>query len=334
MRIDLAIKTSIKINVFNPYYEGHNGLRKNYMQLNQTFEQPAPVKVLINIGALLDIPTGFYIQGAKGEQVLLGGLGAVTAIVGRGNRYKSTIMHYMMLSAMDRLFSTTETSASTYDTEINIHEHALNRFVQKFDNLSNKDIINNGTWVVTDKTQYFGNKWYEKLKEYLKFKDDNKSKLEVVTPFLNRERNANIKLMIPTFSEIDSFSEFETEDVAKMQDDNELGESGGNTIHMRQGLAKTRFMMEVPALFGKNNHFLLMTAHLGETVQVASGPYAPVPVKKLQYMKVGETIKGVTGKFFFLMNNCWHAVNASPLTNQGTKGPEYPKDSNDTEAKR
>lgn len=301
------------------------------MLLNQTFDQPAPVKVLMNIGGLMDIPTGFYVEGAKGEQILLGGLGSITAIVGRGNRYKSTIMHYMLLSAMDRLFSTIETSAGTYDTEINIHEHALNRFIERFDNLADKNIINDGIWSVTDKTQYYGNKWYEKLKEFIKYKEENRNKLEVNTPFLNRERNGNIKLMLPTFSEIDSFSEFETEDIAKMQDENELGESGANTIHMRQGLAKTRFMMEVPTLFGKTNHFLLMTAHLGESVQVASGPYAPQPVKKLQYMKAGETIKGVTGKFFFLMNNCWHAVNASPLINQSTKGPEYPKDSKDTE---
>jgi hypothetical protein len=301
------------------------------MLLKQSFEQPAPVKVLINIGGLLDIPTGFFVEGSHGEQVLLGGLGAVTAIVGRGNRYKSTIMHYMLLSAMDRLISTIETSAGTYDTEINIHEHALTRFTERFENLLDKDIINDGIWSITDKTQYYGNKWYEVLKEFLKHKEDNRNKLMATTPFMDREKNQNIKLMIPTFSEIDSFSEFETEDVAKMQDENELGESGGNTIHMRQGLAKTRFMMEVPTLFGKVNHFLLMTAHLGETVQVAAGPYAPQPVKKLQYMKAGETIKGVTSKFFFLMNNCWHAINASPLTNQSTKGPEYPKDSKDTE---
>lgn len=302
------------------------------MLLNQTFNQPPPVKVLINVGATLDIPTGFFIKGAHGENILLGGLGGITAVVGRGNKYKSTLMHYMMLSAMDRLFSTIETSAGTYDTEINIHEHALNRFIEKFENLADKDIINSGIWSITDKTQYYGNKWYEQLKVFIKHKEDNRKKLEVTTPFLDRDQKTRIKLMLPTFSEIDSFSEFETEDIAKMQTDNELGDSGGNTIHMRQGLAKTRFMMEVPTLFGKTNHFLLITAHLGDSVQVAAGPYAPQPVKKLQHMKAGDTIKGVTSKFFFLMNNCWHSVNAAPLVNQGTKGPEYPKNSDDTEA--
>jgi len=293
--------------------------------LSQTFDQPANVKCLINIGALMDIPTGFYIKGSHGEHILLGGLGSITAVVGRGNRYKSTIMHYMMLSAANKLSSTVKTSMSTYDTEINIHEHALKRFIKPFQYLNNDNILDNGTWNVTDKTMYYANNWYELIKKYLKEKRDNSKKYEYTTPFLSRDGKEKLKIVVPTFSEIDSFSEFETEDVAKMQDDNELGDSGANTIHMRQGLAKTRFLMEVPTLFGGNNHFLLLTAHLGKDIQVATGPYSVPPPKNLQHMKTGDKIKGVTDRFFFLMNNCWHAVNATPLINQGTKGPEYPR---------
>ena len=300
--------------------------------LKQNFTQPDNIKVMLNIGGLLDIPTGFFIKGSNGENVLLGGLGAITAIVGRGNKYKSTILHYMMLSAADRLSSTTETSMSTYDTEINIHEHALKRFVNKFESFQNQDILQDGTWVITDKTIYHGNTWFEKAKEYLASKKDNASKLMVETPFFGRDGTSKLKIVVPTFGEVDSFSEFETEDVSKMQNDNELGESGGNTIHMRQGLAKTRFLMEAPVLFGSNNHFLLMTAHLDDSIQVASGPYVQAPVKKLQHMKMGDKIKGVTGKFFFLMNNCWHASNSTPLVNALTKAPEYPRNSNDTMA--
>lgn len=292
---------------------------------------PAPViKVLVNIGALMDIPTGFYIKGKHGESLLLGGLGGITAVVGRGNRYKSTIMHYMMLVAADRLSSTGgETSMSTYDTEINIHEHSIKRLIAICPSFKNIDILMEGIWVITDKTMYHGNKWFEFIKEYIASKKANASKLMYNTPFLDRDGKTPMRILMPTFSEVDSFSEFETEDVAKIQDDNELGDSGGNMINMRQGLAKTRFLMEVPALFGANNHFLLMTAHLGNDIQVASGPYAQAPVKNLQHMKMGEKIKGVTGKFFFLMNNCWHAVSATPLINQGTKAAEYPRNTKD-----
>ena len=297
--------------------------------LKQNYDRPDPIKPLINIGACLDIPTGFYVKGTKGQNILLAGLGGITAIVGRGNRFKSTIMHYMMLSAADRLFSTVETSMSTYDTEINIHEHALRRFINNFANLSLRDIINEGIWNITDKTIYSGNKWYESSKEFAELKKANSNQIEVTTPFFDRDQVTPLKIMVPTFGEIDSFSEFETDDVSKMQDENELGDSGANTIHMRQGLAKTRFLMDAPPLYASTNHFLLMTAHLDDAVQVASGPYAPQPVKKLQYMSQGDKIKGVTGKFFFLMNNCWHASTSTLLKNQTTKGPEYPRDPND-----
>lgn len=296
------------------------------------FEQSQNIKLLINIGGGLDIPTGFYIKGFHGEHILLGGLGMITGIVGIGNSFKSTISHYMMLSAADRLSSTVETSMSTYDTEINIHEERLKEFTRKFDNFNTEDIIDSGKWLITDKTVYYGNEWFVILKKYLNEKKDNAKKIKCITPFMTRDKKTPLEIIIPTFTEIDSFSEFETSDVAKIQDDNELGESGGNTIHMRQGLAKTRLLMELPNLAGSSNHFFLMTAHVGKDLQMASGPYAAPPTKKLQHLKHGDKIKGVTDKFFFLLSNCWHVFNATPLINQGTKGPEYPKNNDENYA--
>lgn len=297
--------------------------------LKQGFNPAPNIKMMFNIGALMDIPTGTYMKGQHGENILLGGLGSLTGVVGTGNSFKSTLLHYMMLSAMDRIMSSVETSASTYDTEINMHEHRLAHFADQFEHLAGKDIIQNGTWVITDKTVYYANEWYERLKDFLKSKKDHGKKYEHETPFLDRDNKTTIKYMVPTFSEVDSFSEFETADVAKMQAENELGDSGANTIHMRQGLAKTRFFMDVPTMIGIHHHFLLITAQMGKDLQVAAGPYAAPPAKKLQHMKQGDKIKGVTDKFFFFMSNCWHVIKAAPLTNQNTKGPEYPANPDD-----
>ena len=76
--------------------------------------------------------------------------------------------------------------------------------------------------------------------------------------------------------------------------------------------------MEIPNLAGSTNHFVLMSAHLGTEIQMASGPFAQAPAKALQHMKAGEKIKGVTGKFFFLVSNCWQTVRTSVLNNQST----------------
>lgn len=284
------------------------------------------VKPLINIGALLDITTGYYVKGKHGENILLGGLGQLTGVVGPGNSFKSTVMHYMMLSAANRISAATETIMMTYDTEINIHESRLQKFAERFEYLKEKNIINEGIWTITDKTVYYADKWFDETKKYLENKEKNAKDYTFETPFLDRDGKSLIKMIVPTFGEVDSLSEFETSDVAKIQDENLLGDSGGNTIHMRSGLAKTRFFMEIPNIAGTSNHYFLMTAHMGKEMAMASGPYQQMPTKQLQHMRMGDKVKGVTGKFFFLLNNCWEAVSAKPFINQGTKAPEYPRD--------
>lgn len=296
---------------------------------NPGFTNSPNVKILINIGALLDIPTGFYIKGIHGESLLNGGLGLMTGITGTGNLFKSTVMHYMMLSAADKIHSVTKTSMTTYDTEINIHEDRLTSFTLRFPSFKKINILQEAIWGITDKTIYYANEWFEILKTYLRYKKANVKKIELDTPFMTRDKLTLLKMCVPTFSEIDSFSEFETADIAKIQDENELGDSGGNTIHMRQGLAKTRFLMELPVITSSVSHYVLMTAHIGKDITMASGPIPQAPIKKLHYLKNGDKVKGVTDKFFFLMSNCWQAFNASPLINQGTKGPEYPRDGED-----
>ena len=296
--------------------------------LKQEFNPIPAVKVLINIGAGLDIPTGEYIEGRHGEYILNGGLAPLTGVVGFGNNFKSTFMHFMMLMAMARICK--YSTGGTYDTEVNIHLWYLIRIMSHILELNGENLIDTGRWVITDKTRYSGNEWYKLKKAFLENKLKNASKIEIDTPFWNKDRTGPFKISIPTFDEIDSFSEFETDDVIEMQDENELGESGGNTIPMRQGLAKMRLLMEAPRLNAGSYNYLLMTAHIGKesTMQKGAGG-KEVPVVKLKHLKNGDKIKGVTDKFTFITHNCWHCYNSSPLINQGTKGPEYPRDSND-----
>jgi len=289
------------------------------------FTEVDPYKFSYNLGCLMDIPTGKYVRGAKGENILNGGLSILTAIAGKGNTFKSTIEHYMILAAASKVCSSgTMTYINTYDTEMNINLDRLSDFSKKFDEFKNVDIVRDGIWSVTDKTNHVGNEWYKILKEFLRNeKLKNKKDYTFETPFIDKEGKP-IYTLFPTFGEIDSISEFETSDIEDIQDKNQLGESGGNTIHMRLGLAKTRLIMELPSLCNSAAHYLILTAHVGQEIAMQSGPYA-VPTKKLQHMKMGEKIKGVTDKFFFLPNSVWQTVGATGLINQGTKGPEFPK---------
>lgn len=301
------------------------------MDLKQAFAPAPVVKVMINIGALLDIPTGTYLEGRRGEYILNGGLAPLTGVVGIGNNFKSTLMHYMFLTAMSRMHS--QSTGSTYDTEVNVHEWHMDTMISRTEGFAGEDVLATGRWVITDKTKYPGNEWYKIQKEYLESKLKNAKKIEVDTPFWGRNRQAPLSISIPTFTELDSFTDFETEDVIEMQDKNELGDSGGNVIHMRQGLAKLRLLMAAPRLNCGSYNYLLMTAHIGkESTMQNAGPAGSVPITKLKHLKNGDKIKGTTDKFTFIMHNCWHAYNATPLINQGTKAPEYPRNSEDAMA--
>lgn len=298
--------------------------------LTPKMETVPDIRPLINIGCLLDIPTGAYLTGVNGESILNGGLGSMMSVVGIGNSFKSTILHYMMLSAADKILATNETSMSTYDTELNIHISRLETFTKGFDRLKDKEVMG-GLWTVTDKSIYSGNEWYEKLKEFLKAKAEAKKQLLRTTPFIDRA-GIPVTMMIPTFTEVDSFSEFDTDSANKMQDENELGESGANTLHLRLNLAKTSFLNEINKYLNTGTHYLLTTAQLGKETVIATGP-GPQPInKKLQFLKNGDKIKGVPDKYYFLNSALYQVVNASPLINQGTKGPEYPKNPDENRA--
>jgi len=271
----------------------------------------------------MDIPTGEILYGKYGEAILNGGLTPFTGVVGIANNFKSAIMDYMMLVPMTYFENST---AATYDTETNMSPERKHHIASNIPGFFGKaNPIDNGRWQLTDNTLYLGNKWWDNRKTYLMDKKKAESSLLRVTPFVDKEGNP-FKIMEPTFDSVDSLTRFETEDVVNMLDSNELGESGANTSYMKQGASKARFINDLPRLAGSTNNFFLMTAHIGKTI--AMDPRA-APIKKLQYLKNGDTMKGVTDQFMFLTTACWQCANATPLINDGTKGPEYPRNTDD-----
>lgn len=288
----------------------------------------AESQIKINIGAGMDIPTGTFIKGRHGEHVLNGGLGIVSGITGKGNNFKSTIEEWMMHRAAARTSDEVETNITTYDTEENKDPTRIESLYQRLPEFEGRNLFAEGIYTITGKSELFGDKWFAKLKEFLEKKEKDRKNLLQDTPFLGPDKASLIRIMQPTFSLIDSFSEFETSDIAKIMDDNELGEAGGNTIYMRQNLAKNRLLMEYPRLGVGNQHYLLTTAHFGKELQMASGPYAPPPEKKMNSMKPGEKVKGVPDKYFYLTHWLGLASGSSVLkTKEGMV--DYPRDTDD-----
>lgn len=295
-------------------------------------EEKVLPKVSINIGALLDVPTSVIITGAKGESIYNGGLGPITAIVGTGNNFKSTIMHYMMLSAANRVFETTRTQMISYDTEMNMSLERLEALADKFEHIPKLPIQGDEkVWTLTDKSLVAGNEWAVKINKYIDAKQKDKGSQSTFTSFRDPYTKKELSMPTPTFVEIDSLSEFEAKSSMDMLS-KDLDSPETNTFAMKQGLFKSKFLSTVPGLAISSNTYFLITGQLGEKNEMKSGPAMfQQPFKNLQYLKQGEHIKGVSPKFFFLTHNAWYAHTAKLLVNSGTNLPEFPLDGSDNQ---
>lgn len=114
-------------------------------------------------------------------------------------------------------------------------------------------------------------------------------------------------IKVPTFIQIDSFTEFEAESGTEMLS-KDLDSSDTNTHFMKQGLFKTKFLSQIPRITNSANIYMSLVSHIGEKINMASGPAMyNQPPKDLQHLKNGVKLKGVTGKFFYLTTSCWFA---------------------------
>jgi len=284
---------------------------------------PAPfLRPMFNLGSPFDIPTGHYEVGKYGESILNAGLAYITGVGGRGNTFKSTIAEFMLLIILDHLMG----EMLKYDTEVNTSLRRTQKLMWFAEQLLKDYDVETGDRIkLTDKTIYDGTQFWSLLKDGTAYRSKFPKELMGVTPFRNRDGNL-IEMLMPLLAFIDSLSQFAAANVEKIQDGNGIGDSSRNTEALRDAGAKTQMLMELPAVTAKNGVHVMMTAHMGD--DLALDPYAP-PQKKLAFLKNKLKFKGVPEKFTFLTQNCWVTHHATPLINQTTKAPEYPRDSED-----
>lgn len=283
-------------------------------------------KLMYNVDCLLDIPTGSYVKGVHGEMILNGGFGTLVGIAGKSNSFKSMIAHYMTLVTGERIAATgMQPYINTYDTEINVHRRRLQSFLERFPLLKAMDALNTAVWSVTDKSKHYGEEWYSLLKAFLVGeKIKNKKEYLVKTP-MTSATGAPVKTLFPTFGALDTITEFETADIIETQRKNQLGESGGNMIFARGGLVKTRLLGELPVLCAQSGHYMVITAQVGPETTIGAPTHGAPPPKKMQHMRAGEKIKGISEKFLFLTSYFLYVMNSTLLNDRETKAPVYPK---------
>jgi hypothetical protein len=297
------------------------------------FERAPYVKMALNIGALMDIPTGAYERDYNGHWIMNGGLAYTTGLTGLGNSFKTCLGDYMMHEASSRIFTVAETYMMTYDTENNTNmahkiEHAM-----EHDSFKDINVLKEGIWEITDKQTMWADEWFVKLKDVFKNKNKNKRSWMVKTPYLGIDRKTPFMSNIPTTVFVDSMTDFETGKVNTKHEKLELGDNKGRTMYMDQGLDKAKFMRSINTIAQKSDTYMLFTAHVGKETEMGGGRPGMPPPKKLSTMRPGEKLKGATDAFFFSLHNLWQIMSSGPLYNPDSMCPLYPIDPEDGKTK-
>lgn len=287
------------------------------------FKQAAPFRPMLNVGALMDIQTGRYIRGAKGESILNGGVANIEGITGPGNSMKSTMANYRLLVVLLRYLIA---MAFVYDTEnsaTRLRYQQLAKFLDPTGELSESLSEDIGRFGFTDAAEYDGTQWFSVLKETVaeRLKEDTK----IPTPFVDKLGNP-INIYAPALGLIDSFSQFQSSAVRTKADKGDVGESDLNAIAMQNANAKAQVMDALPILTSKGGFYMAMTAHMGDTIVMDQ--YSQ-PKKKLAFVKNTRKMKKVPEGFTFLTNNLFEITDLKPLINQGTKQVEFPRSKED-----
>ena len=296
-------------------------------------------KLYSNVGCGFDISTGMPIQGNRGEVIFNGGIGPLTVVIGKGNVFKSTILHFLMLRASDRQAADAFPVLMTHDTEINMTHEGLSRLTRHYKRLAalsddKKGILygNDPIWKVSDKSTENSEDWFNNAKKSILEKGKDKKNNTIEYEAFNDPYTGKTFIdYINDFMQVDSFSELEGNDTVDLVDSEGIGSSRATTLFMKQGLFKTKLTMELPKLSASNGVKVLLTAQVKEdNINMKSGPMSHLPPpKKLPHMRGDEKIVGVSNKFLFLTNALWYATGSKNLMNQTSKLPEYPKHKDD-----
>jgi hypothetical protein len=295
------------------------------MSLKNHFKKAPKLRPQLNIGSVFDLPNGRYYIGKHGQSVLNGGLAYFTGVAGKGNTFKSTLMHYMNLTVLDRYGCST---SNIYDTEMSLTNERMYQLASRMPYIGGLDLEAMDRMLITDSTAMMGERWFDALKSYgaEHVSKENLKKNTRTTPFVDRENGGFFSSLVPMIVEIDSLSMLTTTAVANVFEKNDIGDSATNMSAMSDARIKTQMLNQFPAFTASHGVYILTSAHVGKQHQL--DPYAP-PAKQLQFLKGPQAFKNVPEKFSFLTNNLYFVHSAEILMTKDKTGCEFPRDSDD-----
>lgn len=287
------------------------------------------------IHPLLDIITGEWVIGEKGDYVLNGGLCPHMAITGKGNSNKTLIMLSIIMTFLIRnrhvIF---DIDAQIYETE-NTLEYMrciqIARGMCRTMGATDDEVDEIISWIsdhfiLRNSSKLGGNAFYDEMNDLCDERlKKNKDKIRL--PFADF-KGKPIDIFVPHACGIDSFSAFEPGVVTeKFLDANTAGSSDNNTMYLKDAGAKTQILQKWLNQNPRASVYMLSSAHMGDNINM--DPRAPAE-KKIMFMKQNHKLKNVPEKYYFYVS-CMYFVNGSTSLVNQDKVPLYPLDSSDKE---
>ena len=299
------------------------------MSFANTMQVAPEMRPRLNVGCLFDAANGEYVFGIHGESILNGGLSAFSGIAGLPNSYKSTIFKHFFLAGMNNY---EQAHGQEYETEQSGFASRWEVLSMRYPDLDPYSLIYHATanptgrLVRTDAATVNGNGYFSQLRQYadIKYKNNTAKELVGITPFRGKD-GTKLKTLYPSIAGVDSLSRMSVDAVDTMFDKNQIGESGGNTVYLKEMAAKNQMIIQMPVLTAQSAIYFVATAHVSEKHQL--DPYAP-NVSKLAFLGRNLKLKYVPDQFNFLAQDLYFVFSASKCVTKD-KTPLYPRDSQD-----
>lgn len=292
-------------------------------------EELAPlVRPAFNVGLLFDVPTSTNVRGVRGENILMGGQAFVHSFTGPGNSFKTDLILWGPMQCLNRYPSH---RAIIYDTENSLKYARFNRIAQSMTNLKEYNFgehiyDEDPLLIFVQKANVGGEDMFERIKDMGKEKQKNRKAITYTLPVRDSSGSLLTSLQ-PHHWACDSLSAFSVASVEeKIVDKNEIGDSGANTLFMKDGAAKTQMIMQLPKVTVSGAIYYSCTAHIGQKIEM--DPYAP-KAANLAFSKKGHKTKGAPEKFMYINDFLLEVMGTKPLVDK--KMPIYPRHESDRE---
>jgi hypothetical protein len=317
----------MKTEQLNPFgIKPTKRITSKVLRKDSTIKEAPRAKMLLPVGGLMDVPTATYTLGPDGNYVCKGGMGPIMGFVGGPNSFKTSISDWMRSMAMGRALTTCDTNDWDYDAE---NTSNLDRKIYLKMNtglFDQQELLVGDIYTLTEKTDMYLDEWQRLVIKKANDKASNKRNIELDFPYFDKDDKTPMRGYAPTFGGLDSITLAETKSDAEILMKTDIDDMKARTMYMNSGFSRARLVAALSTLCTKVNHFITITAHVGEMgPQIGVNSKLP-PKKKLYAMRVGEKLKGVSDNFIYLVTVCWQSFNVGLLNNSSSdRTPRYPK---------